>query len=134
MTIDDLTADLNLNLLEQELAKAILFVIPELHGVNQCTRRIAIRKLNLQLRLADQIRIAVDDGNDTLTERRSTREVDTERLHGEVRVTLLEDLPERNMRISRDVDILCSVGNKLKKSTCHGLFQHNKKDFGDLNA
>jgi hypothetical protein len=38
------------------------------------------------------------------------------------------------MRISRDVDILSPVGNKLKKSTCHGLFEHNKKDFGDCNA
>lgn len=135
VAIDDLTTDLHLNLLEQEVSKAVLLVIPVRLRVDECSTSIADhRKLDLQLCLSDQIRIAVDDGDDTLSERRSTREVDTERLHGKVRVTLLEDLPERDMRVARDVDILSPVGNKLKKSTCHGLFEHNKKDFGDCNA
>ncbi len=135
LAIDDLATDLNLNLLEQEVAKTVLLIVPVRLRIHERVASVADdRKLNLQVRLADQIRIAVDDGNDTLAERRSTREVDTERLHGEVRVTLLEDLPERDMRVARDVDILSPVGNKLKKSTCHGLFEHNKKDFGDCNA
>lgn len=135
VAIDDLTADLHLNLLHEEVSEAVLLVVPVALRRQDRVRVITDhRELDLQLGLADEIGVAVDDGNDTLSERRSSCEVDTERLHGEVRVTLLQNLPERDMRVARDVDILSPVGNKLKKSTCHGLFQHNKKDFGVLNA
>jgi len=60
-----------------------------------------------------QVRIAVDDSRDTLVEVGLTVEGNLNGLNREVGVALVENLPESNLRVARDVDILSTVRNEL---------------------
>ena len=74
---------------------------------------------NLHVRAVHQVRVTVDDRRHALVEVRLAVEGDLNGLHGEVRVALEQHLPERDLRVARDVDILRTIADKLKKTTTH---------------
>ena len=115
--VDDLTANLHLNLLEELVAETTLKGSRPLH-----VHSLGVGELDLQVGLVHQIRVAVDDGNDTLSILRRASEVHTKRLHGEVRMTLVEHLPKGDVGISSDVGILSTIRNELKKTTAHLVY------------
>ena len=116
VAVDDLTANLHLNLLEHSIPKAALDTAgPDNVGV----RSDHVRENNLHIGLSDQVCVAVDHSNNALPPGGRTREIHTHRLHGEVRVALVEHLPEGDVGISNDVGILRAIGNELKKTTAH---------------
>ena len=123
VTVNHLTANLHLNLLQHEVPKTAHSTRSPLHVVGRTGRRRGrVRQGHLQVCPVDQVGVAVHDGHHTLSILGSAREVDTHRLHREVGVTLVHDLPEGDVGISRNICILCSVGNKLKKSSAHCVY------------
>jgi hypothetical protein len=111
MAVDDLTTDLNLNLLEEEVTQSALGTTrPSSQSSTDCTR---IGKGDLYITLPDKVGIAIHDSNNTLTIHGGTSEVHTECLDGEVRVALVENFPEGDMRIASEVGILSTLCNEL---------------------
>ena len=70
----------------------------------------------------DQVAVALDRARNTLAEARRAVERVLNGLHGEVRVAAVHDLEERNLRISREVNILGTVGNELHQTATRHLF------------
>ena len=123
MTVNHLTTDLHLNLLQHEVPKTAHSAGSPLHVVGRtCRRRRRVRQRDLQVGAVDKVSVAVHDGHHALSVVGRAREVDTHRLHREVGVTLVHHLPEGDVGVSSDIGILCSVGNKLKKSSAHCVY------------
>jgi hypothetical protein len=59
------------------------------------------------------ISVTVDDGSHTLVEVGLAVEGYLDGLHGEVRVALVQHLPEGDLGVARDVDILGTIAHKL---------------------
>jgi len=80
----------------------------------------AVRRLELYLRerrlevdAVDQVAVAADRARDTLAEVGSAVEGLLNRLHREVRVTAVHDLEERDLGVTRKVDVLSAIGYEL---------------------
>jgi hypothetical protein len=73
----------------------------------------------LNVRAIHQVRITVDDCSHALVEVSLAVEGDLNGLHGEVSVTLVENLPESDLGVTADVNILRTVRDKLKKTATH---------------
>ncbi len=67
----------------------------------------------LEVNAVDQIAVTGDRAGNTLTEVGNTVEGLLDRLHREVRVTAVELLEERNLRVRRKIDILCTICDEL---------------------
>jgi len=67
----------------------------------------------LKVNTVDQIAVAGDRAGDTLAEVGNAVEGLLDGLHREVRMTTVELLEERNLRVRREVNILRTIGNKL---------------------
>lgn len=115
LAVDALTTDLELNLLDESVTD----VVEPAETLNGLRREVNRREDDLDVRAVHQVGVTVDDRRDTLVEVRLSVERDLNGLEGEVRVALLEDLPERDLGVTRDVDILRSVGDELHKTTRH---------------
>ena len=117
LAVDALAADLELNRLDQtvtdvvEPAEAV-----QLGGAGDQVHR---RENHLDVRAVHQVGVTVDDSRNTLVEVRLSVEGDLNGLHGEVRMALVQHLPERDLRVSRDVDVLRTIAHELKKTTTH---------------
>jgi len=118
LTVDTLAADLELNRLHDAVAHV---VEPAEAGDERVVRTIELhrRENQLDVRAEHQVGVTVDDRRDTLVEVRLAVERHLNRLHGEVRVTLEQHLPEGDLGVARDVDILCTVRDELKKTATH---------------
>ena len=76
----------------------------------------------------DQVAVAADRACDTLAEVGRAVERLLNRLHREVGVPAVHDLEERDLRVSRQVDILRAIGYKLHKTTTtHLLYSSQRK-------
>jgi hypothetical protein len=82
-------------------------------------RQVNRRQNHLDVRAVHQVGVTVDDGRHALVEVGLSVEGDLNGLHGEVRVALEQHLPERDLRVARDVDILRTIAHELKKTTTH---------------
>jgi hypothetical protein len=118
LAVDALAADLELNLLDEAVAD---LVEPAETRRRDATIVLEVnrRENDLDVRAVHQVGVTVDDRRDTLVEVGLAVERDLNRLEGEVRVALLEDLPERDLGVTRDLDILGSVRDELHKTTRH---------------
>jgi len=117
LAVNALATNLNLNLLDEAVTD-VVHPAESLHvDVRAAERNLG--ENNLNVRLVHQVRVTVDDRRDALVEVRLTVERHLNRLHRKVRVALLEDLPERDLGVARDVDILRAVAHKLHKTTTH---------------
>ena len=116
LTVDALTTDLNLNLLDEAVADV---VEPAETGrrtgetSGSASANTDLRKNNLDVGLVHKIGVTVDHRSNTLVEVSLTVEGNLDGLNGEVGVALVEDLPESDLRVARDVDILSTVRNEL---------------------
>ena len=116
LAVDALSTDLELNRLDE----AVSDVVEPAEAVQLADRREVDRRENhLDVRAVHQVGIAVDDGRHALVEVRLAVERHLNGLHREVRVTLVQDLPERDLGVARDVDVLRTIAHKLKKTTTH---------------
>ena len=131
LAVDALAANLELDHLDETVAH----VVEPAEAVDRGRDRargaqVDRRENHLHVRAVHQVRVTVDDGRHTLVEVRLAVEGDLNRLHGEVRVALEQHLPERDLRVAADVDILRTVADELKKTTTHvAVMFHRKKVF-----
>ena len=116
--VDALTADLELNLLDE--------VVPDpVEPAELGTRAVRARERDLgegslEVHAVDQVTVALDGACDCLAEARGTVERVLDRLHGEVSVTAVNHLEKSNLGVSREVNILSAIGYELHKTTtCH---------------
>jgi hypothetical protein len=118
LAINALAADFELNLLEEAVADVVepaeaLLRAGDVEGTGRTRGEVNLGEHNLNVGLVHQIRIAVDDGNDTLVEVGLAVEGNFNGLHGKVSVALVEDLEKRDLGVARDINILSTIRNKL---------------------
>ena len=121
LAINALATNLNLHLLDQAVTNVVQ--PPEARRSIRRTRsgrarprrvRRAYRDLRqyyLDVRLVHQIRVTVDDRRYTLVEVRLTVESYFNGLHCKVGVPLVQHLPERNLGVARNIDVLCAIAH-----------------------
>jgi len=132
LAVDTLATDLNLHLGDELLTGEV-----EPTGVNTTGRTLEglsdLGESHLKVGAVSQITITRNGAGHTATEVSLAVESLLDRLHGEVSVTLVTDLPEGNLGIASQVNVLCAVGDKLHKSSTHYmkllviLFKKKKK-------
>ena len=108
LAVNTRAADLDLDLLQQAVADV---VEPAEASVGH--RQDNLGQRDLDVRAVHQVGIARDHRRDTAAEVRLTVERHLNRLHGEVGVALVENLPEGNLGVARDVDILRTIRHEL---------------------
>ena len=68
----------------------------------------------------DKVTVALDRARDLATEARRAGERVLNGLHGEVRVAAVHDLEESDLGVTREVNVLGAIGDKLHQpSSCH---------------
>jgi len=117
LTVNALAADLELHNLDEAVADVV--EPAEAGETSSGGGEVNRGEDNLHVGAVHQVRIAVDDGSDALVEVGLSVEGDLNGLHGEVSVALVEDLPEGDLGVTGDVDILRTVRDKLKKTATH---------------
>ena len=132
LTVDTLTTDLNLNLGDELLTGEV-----EPTGVNATGTTLEgltdLGESHLKVGAVRQITVTGDGAGHTATEVSLAVESLLNRLHCEVRVTLVGNLPKSNLRVTSQVNVLCAIGDKLHKSSTHCmkllviLFKKKKK-------
>jgi hypothetical protein len=132
LAIDTLATDLNLNLRNQLLTGEV-----EPTGINTLVSGLLkvltdLGQGNLKVSAVSQITITRNGASHATTEVSLAVKSLLDRLHSEVRVTLVRNLPEGNLRVTRKVNVLCAIGDKLHKSTTHCkllvIILHKKKN------
>jgi len=118
LAVDTLAADLELHRLHDAVAD-VVEPAETGHRVVVKTVQLNRRENQLDVRAVHQVRVTVDDGRHTLVEVGLAVERHLNGLHGEVRVTLEQHLPERDLGVAADVDVLRTVADELKKTTTH---------------
>jgi len=117
LAVNALTTDLNLNLRDElltgEVEPAGINATGTLHGL------VDLRESNLKVSAVSKITVAGDSAGNTATEVSLAVESLLNRLHCEVSVTLVGNLPESDLGLSSQVNVLCAVGDKLHKSSTH---------------
>lgn len=76
----------------------------------------------MDVRLVHQICITIDNCRHALVKIGLAVEGDFNRLHGEVGMALVQHLPEGNLGIARDVNVLRTIAHELHKSAAHIVF------------
>jgi len=118
LAVDALATDLNLNLRDELLTGEVKPT--GVDGAGRVLERLAnLRESNLKVSAVSQITVAGDGACHTATEVSLAVESLLDRLHGEVGVTLVGNLPESNLRVTRQVNVLSAIGDKLHKSSTH---------------
>jgi len=115
LAVDALATNFNLNLVDKTVTNIA-------HPAETVSGRITKTNLgenNLNIRLVHKVSVTVDHSRYTLVEVSLTVERHLNGLHGEVRVALVKDLPERDLGITGDIDILRTIRHKLHKTATH---------------
>ena len=132
LAVDTLATDLNLHLGDELLTgevepTSVNTTVGALEGLSD------LGESHLKVGAVSQITITRNGAGHTATEVSLAVKSLLDRLHGEVSVTLVTDLPEGNLGIASQVNVLCAVGDKLHKSSTHYmkllviLFKKKKK-------
>ena len=109
--VDALTANLNLHGLDEVVSHPVEPAELRTRAVARLERHGGER--GLEVHAVDQIAVALDRARHTLAEARRAVEGVLNGLHGEVRVAAVHHLKEGNLGITREVNILRAIGNKL---------------------
>jgi hypothetical protein len=107
LAVDALAADLNLNLLQEAVAD----VVEPAEALGTGERNLG--EDDLDVGLVHQVRVTVDHRRHALVEVRLTVEGNLNGLNSKVGVALVEDLPESDLGVARDIDILRTIRNEL---------------------
>jgi hypothetical protein len=116
LAINTLTTNLNLNLLDEAVTNVVEPAETRSRTSvtsNTTSTELDLGEHNLNVGLVHQISITINHSSDTLVEVSLSVEGNLNRLHGEVGVALVENLPESNLRVARDINILSTVRNEL---------------------
>uniref|UniRef100_A0A6C0K648 Uncharacterized protein n=1 Tax=viral metagenome TaxID=1070528 RepID=A0A6C0K648_9ZZZZ len=105
------SADLDLDLLNQAVADIV--EPAEARRGGSANVQVDLGQRDLDVRAVHQVGVTRDNGRDAAAEVRLAVERHLNRLHGEVRVALVQHLPEGNLGITRDIDILGTVRDEL---------------------
>ena len=118
LTVDALATDLNLNLRDELLTGEV-----KPTGINVSggvLQRLAnLGESNLKVSAVSQITITRDGAGHAATEVSLAIESLLDRLHSEVGVTLVGNLPESDLGVTSKVNVLGAIGDKLHKSSSH---------------
>jgi hypothetical protein len=110
MTINELAADLNLDLLNQ-----VMTDIVGVSGINSW-------ESNLQVHATNEIAVTRDESGHAVVKANRAVKGLLNRLHGEVSVAAVNHLKVSDHGIARKINILGAISNKLHKSSCHFIF------------
>ena len=111
LSVNSLTTNLELNDLEQSVTD----VVQPSESLDECTtvHEVDAWENNLDVGAVHQVGVTVDHRCNTLVEVSLAVEGDFNGFHGEVGMTLVKHLPEGNLGITRDIDVLRTVADKL---------------------
>ena len=120
LAVNALATDLNLNLRDELLTGEVKPTSINARGTSGVLQRLAnLGESNLKVGAVSQITVTGDGAGHTATEVSLAVESLLDRLHGEVGVTLVGNLPESNLGVTSQVNVLCAIGDKLHKSSTH---------------
>ena len=120
LAIDTLATDLNLNLRDELLTGEVEPTGINARGTGGVLQSLAnLRESNLKVSAVSQITVAGDGAGHTATEVSLAVKSLLDRLHGEVSVTLVANLPESDLGVTSKVNVLGAIGDKLHKSSTH---------------
>jgi len=125
LAINALTTDLKLDLLDKAVTNVAEPAETTTRTSNLGTKRtrgcrkINLGKHNLNIRLVHEIGVTVNYSRYTFVKVSLAVERYLNRLYCKVRVALVKNLPERDLGIARDIDILRTIRYKLHKTTAH---------------
>jgi hypothetical protein len=120
LAVNALATDLNLNLRDELLTGEVEPTGIDAIGTGGVLKRLAdLRESHLKVSAVSQITVTGDGAGHTATEVGLAVKSLLDRLHGEVGVTLVADLPESNLGIASQVNVLSAIGDKLHKSSTH---------------
>jgi hypothetical protein len=118
LAIDTLATDLNLNLRDELFTGEVKPT--GIDGAGRVLQRLAnLGESNLKVSAVSQITITRDGAGHTATEVSLAVKSLLDRLHGEVGVTLVANLPESDLGVTSKVNVLGAIGDKLHKSSTH---------------
>ncbi len=100
------------------LEQAVTHIVQPAKAVT-FSRQLDLGERHLDVRAVHQIGITGDHGGDTATKVSLPVEGHLNRLHREVGVSLVQHLPEGNLGVARDVNVLCTIRNKLHQTSSH---------------
>jgi hypothetical protein len=119
LTVDALTTDLNLNLRDELLTGEVKPTSVDVATTSVLQSLANLRKSNLKVSAVSQITITRDGAGHAATEVSLAVESLLNRLHSEVSVTLVGNLPESDLGVTSQVNVLGAIGDKLHKSSSH---------------
>jgi hypothetical protein len=120
LTVDALATDLNLNLRDELLTGEVKPTGIDAAGTRSVLKRLAdLRESHLKVSAVSQITVTGDGAGHTATEVSLAVKSLLDRLHGEVSVTLVGNLPESDLGVTSQVNVLSAIGDKLHKSSTH---------------
>jgi hypothetical protein len=119
LAVNALATDLNLNLRDELLTGEIEPTSVDVAVASVLERLANFRESNLKVSAVGQITVTGDGAGHAATEVSLAVESLLNRLHGEVSVTLVANLPESNLGVTSQVNVLGAIGDKLHKSSTH---------------
>ena len=114
LAVNALTTDLKLDLLDEAVTN-----VAEPAETLACGVKRNLGEHNLDVRLVHEIGVTIDYSRDTLVKVGLAVERYLNRLYCKVRVALVKNLPERDLGVARDINILRTIRYKLHKTTAH---------------
>jgi hypothetical protein len=124
LAVDARPANLDLDLLDE----AVTDIVEPAEAVAGVEER-DLRQRDLDVRAVHQIGVTRDDGSDAATKVGLSVERHLDRLHREVRVALVQHLPEGNLGVAGDINVLCTIRDKLHKTTTHICLSYRETIF-----
>jgi len=135
LAINALATDLDLDLRDELLTRIVepagrrkIVRVSAVGTARERARDGAVnhRERHLEVRPVREITVARDDALNPATEVGLAVERLLDRLHSEVRVAPVRDLPESDLGVTREVDVLRAVGHELHQSSSHRLILAQK--------
>jgi len=114
LAVNALAADLKFDLLDEAVTDVA--EPPETFGLSV---KRHLGKYNLNIRLVHKIGVTIDYSRYTLVKVSLAVKRHLNGLDSEVRVALVKDLPESDLGVTRNVDVLRTIRYKLHKTATH---------------
>lgn len=119
LAVNALATDLNLNLRDELLTGEVKPTGVDVAGASILESLANLGESHLKVGAVRQITVTGDGAGHTATEVSLAVKSLLDRLHGEVGVTLVGNLPESDLGVTRQVNVLGAIGDKLHKSSTH---------------
>jgi len=124
LLVDARTADLDLHRVDE----AVTDIVEPAEAVAGVEER-DLRERDLDVGAVHQISVTRDNRRHAATKVGLAVERHLNRLHREVRVALVEHLPEGNLGVARDINVLRAIRDELHKTTTHICLSYRETFF-----